>query len=62
MTYTENNQTITDEFFEGENAPYKGEDGNYNVKLKQFSDYLYRFKNKKEMFREVTIKGRNYEF
>ena len=51
MTYTENNQTITDEFFEGENAPYKGEDGNYNVKLKQFSDYLYRFKNKKEMFR-----------
>ena len=46
MTYTENNQTITDEFFEGDNAPYKGENGNYNVKLKQFSDYLYRFKNK----------------
>lgn len=50
MTYTENNQTITDEFFEGDNAPYKGENGNYNVKLKQFSDYLYRFKNKQPMF------------
>ena len=50
MTYTEKNQTITDEFFEGDNAPYKGENGNYNVKLKQFSDYLYRFKNKQPMF------------
>ena len=48
----EKNEEKTDEFFEGENPPYKGLDNEHkNVILKQFVDYLYRFKNKQPMFK-----------